>query len=124
MSAKIKSVEEIENAKVLFLNLKTEPFKVMITGEKYQEYRDISKWMNSRVFNKDGSSREYDYVKFVLGMGADKPMFISKFVGIKKVQSIHKKYSTGFEVNFDNERYAVCLAEVVYSANLNHPYLR
>ena len=96
----------------------------MVTGEKNEEYRDIGEWMNSRVFNKDGSFREYDFVKFVLGMGADKPVFICKFKGIKKVKNIHKKYSNGFEVNFDNERYAVLLGDIVSSDNLNHSYLR
>lgn len=124
MTNKINSEAQLKNSKILFLNLKTEPFKVMITGEKNEEYRDIGDWMNSRVFNKDGSKRDYDYVKFVLGMGADKPVFICRFKGIKKVKNIHKKYSTGHEVNFDNERYAVLLGEVVFTDNLNHSYLK
>lgn len=120
----MNSVEQFKDAKVLFFNLKTEPFKVMVTGEKNEEYRKISGWMNSRVLNKDGSKREYDYVKFVLGMGADKPVFICRFKGIKKVKNIHKKYSTGLEVNFLDEHYAVMLGEIVYKANLSHRYLR
>jgi hypothetical protein len=124
MANKINSLAELKNNKVLFFNLKTEPFKIMITGEKNEEYREVGDWMNSRIFNKDGSIREYDYVKFVLGMGADKPVFVCKFLGVKKVKNIHKKYSTGFEVNFDGERYAVMLGEVIFTDNLNHSYLR
>jgi hypothetical protein len=124
MNKKFNSQSDFSEYQVLKLNLKTEPFKAMVTGEKNEEYRNIGDWMNSRVFNRDGIKRDYDYVKFVLGMGNDKPVFICKFKGVKKVKNIHKKYSTGHEVNFDNERYAVLLGEVVFTDNLNHSYLK
>jgi hypothetical protein len=114
----------LNKQKTLFFNLKTEPFKAMVTGEKDEEYRDISDWMNSRLFNKDGTKREYDFVKFVLGMGDDKPFFICRYKGFKRVKNICKKYNTGFEVKFDDEKYAVMLGEIVFKANLNHPFLR
>ncbi len=124
MNKKFTSQSDFSEYQVLKLNLKTEPFKVMVTGEKNEEYRDIGDWMNSRVFNRDGIKRDYDYVKFVLGMGNDKPVFICRFKGVQKVKNIHKKYSTGHEVNFDNERYAVLLGEVVFTDNLNHSFLK
>jgi hypothetical protein len=116
--------ESFKDSKILFFNLKTEPFKVMVTGEKNEEYRNIGDWMDKRLLNKDGTKREYEYVKFVLGMGADKPVFICRFKGFRKVKNIHKKYSTGLEVNFDDERYAVMLGEIVFTDNLGHPFLR
>ena len=111
-------------ANTLFFNLKTEPFKAMVTGEKNEEYRAIGKWMDARLFNKDGSERHYDYVKFVLGMGADKPYFVCKYLGFKKVKNIHYRYKNNLTVDFDDERYAVMLGEVVEQGNLDHHYLR
>ena len=124
VAKKHKVNSEFSNSKILFLVLKTQPFKVMVTGEKSEEYRTIGNWMNQRLFNKDGSKREYDYVKFVLGMGADNPFFICKFNGIKLVKHMHNEYSTGFEVKFDDEHYAIMLGDIVSKGNLNHRFLR
>jgi len=124
VAKKQKANSEFTDSKVLFLVLKTEPFKVMVTGEKNEEYRTIGNWMNQRLFNKHGCKREYDYVKFVLGMDANSPFFICKFNGIKLVKHIRKKYSSGFEVNFDDEHYGIILGEIVSKGNLNHRFLR
>ena len=115
---------KLAKRKILFFNLKTEPFKVMVTGEKNEEYRKIGKWMNSRVYNKDGSERKYDFVKFVLGMGSDKPFFVCRFEGVKKVDRFNKTYSSGHQVTFENEQYAVMLGEVLKKGNLEHSYLQ
>jgi hypothetical protein len=90
----------------------------MVTGEKKVEYRDIKPWMNSRLFDKDGNPRAYDFVKFTLAYGSDKPFFVCRFKGIKKVTKVRIKYSTGFEVKFDNERWGILLGEIVKTGNL------
>jgi hypothetical protein len=90
----------------------------MVTGEKNFEYRDITKWINSRLFNKDNTTKHYDYVKFTLGYGADKPFFICGYKGFKKVVNVHKIYSTGFEVKFDGERWAIELGEITTTGNI------
>lgn len=58
----------------------------MVTGEKREEFRKPSKWMLSRMFNKnkDGSKsfKKYDLVKFVNGYGNDKPYFIAEFTAM------------------------------------------
>ena len=48
----------------------------MVTGEKDREYRRPSKWILSRLFNK-----EYDVVEFTNGYGKDKPRFTCEFLG-------------------------------------------
>ena len=114
----IESEKQLKGFKVLLLNLNSEPFEVMVTGEKNEEYRDIKKWTNSRILNKDGGFRAYDYVKFVEGYGGAKPFFYCKFKGTKRVSKVHKKYSNGLEVNFDDERYAIMLGDIVLTRNL------
>ena len=48
------------------MTLKAAPYEVMVTGEKKVEFRKVSKWMESRLFSKDGD-RQYDRVVFVNG---------------------------------------------------------
>lgn len=104
---------DLKDKKILQFNLKKLPFEVMVTGEKNIEYRDIKPWTNSRLLNKDGSIRHYDYVKFTLGHGGTNPYFICEFKGIEKVGNVHVCYSNGFEINFDNERWGIKLGNVI-----------
>ena len=39
--------------KVLRLTLKKKAFDVMVTGEKQEEFRKYSKWIESRLFNTE-----------------------------------------------------------------------
>jgi hypothetical protein len=112
------SKKELDEAKILKFNLKTEPFMVMVTGEKTVEYRDIKPWMNSRLFDKEGNPRTYDFVKFTLAFGNNKPYFICRFNGFEKVKKVRMKYSNGFEVKFDDERWGIRLGEIVMNGNL------
>ena len=92
MSAKLK---------ILHLSLKKEPFEVMVTGEKNQEFRKPTKWILSRLYNKDGTPKHYDVVKFTNGYGKDKPQFVCEYKGLEELSGnvgIYK-YSNGFEVN-------------------------
>eukprot|EP00961_Rhodomonas_salina_P057412 771994-Rhodomonas_salina.1 len=81
--------------KTLKLVIAKKPFEVMVTGEKCQEYRRMSKWMSSRLFNKDGTIKDYDYIQFTNGYGADRPSFTGEGVCIEK--NIFQTYSTGFK---------------------------
>ncbi len=98
----IKLYEELDsNKKILLLSLNKLPFDVMITGEKDQEFRKESKWIYSRLFNKDNNIKHYDYVKFINGYGGDKPYFITKYDGfeiVKEDETEQRKYSNGLIV--------------------------
>lgn len=120
MSTKFNTESELSSYKILKLNLKAEPFWVMLTGEKNFEYRDIKKWTNSRLFNKDETEKQYDFVKFTLSYGSDKPFFICEYKGFSKIKNVHVKYSTGFEVNFEDERWAIKLGEIVLAGNIKN----
>jgi hypothetical protein len=105
--------------KVLHLSLRKLPFDVMSTGEKNQEFRKYSKWIHSRLFDKNGNLKNYDLVKFTNGYGKDKPYFICDFNGVKQAnKNIHKEYSNGLIVNeLTDVDYIIQLGNVIETGN-------
>lgn len=91
--------------KVLHLSLKKEPFEVMVTGEKNEEFRKPTKWILSRLYNKDGTPKQYDVIKFVNGYGKDKPQFVCEFLGVENRFAYDDTftYSNGFKVTVTPE---------------------
>jgi len=77
----------VSGCRYLYLSLKKEPFAVMVTGEKQEEFRKNSGWIRSRLFDKKDNEKKYDYIKFVNGYGADKPYFICKYFCVPVLQS-------------------------------------
>ncbi len=114
----IKSEDELKGKRILKFNLKWEPFEVMVTGEKNVEYRDKSEHWKIRLFNKDGSPKHFDYVKFTHAYSSKNPFFICRYEGLENVMNVHVKYSNGFEVNFKDERYAIKLGEIFLIGNM------
>jgi hypothetical protein len=105
--------------KILFLALYKEAFDVMVTGEKDKEYRKPSDWIKSRVLNKDGTAREYDYIKFVNGYGSDKPYFIIEFIQLfTSVKPIQYTYSNGLKVDVEVNDFVIQLGGIVEKGNL------
>jgi hypothetical protein len=86
---------------VLTLTLKAQPYAVMVTGEKKEEFRLQTKWIESRLVNSaTGEDKQYNRVKFVNGYGKHRPSFTVSFKGYKlEVNGVHKKYSNGLEVD-------------------------
>lgn len=106
--------------KILYLTLKKKPFDVMKIGEKKSEYRMNSKWIRSRLFNKDGTKRKYDYVKFTNGYGKTRPCFIVKFLNFEKIYELKKIYSNGLIVNYpknENGYFKINLGDIVNNHN-------
>ena len=118
MLKKFTTESDFSEFKVLKLNLKTEPFNVMVTGEKNFEYRDIKLWSTSRLLNKDGSPKHYDYVRFQIAYNPGNPFFYCEYLGVDKVKGVNIKYSNGFNVKFDDERYTIKLGKIVFNGNL------
>lgn len=88
--------------KILHLSLKEEPFEVMVTGEKTNEFRAPTKWIISRLYNKDGTLKHYDLIKFVNGYGSTLPNFTAVYNGFNVLNhGIHTEpYSNGFHLEF------------------------
>jgi hypothetical protein len=108
---------ELDSKKTLKLTLSKKPFEVMITGEKTEEFREVKKWTTSRLYNKDGSKKEYKYVKFTNGYGKDRPYFICIFNRTYIGNHIKRKYSNNLNLSFENEIYVIELGEIIITKN-------
>lgn len=73
-----------EHYKILHLTIKKRWFDMIASGEKKEEYRDIKPYWNIRLFNKDGSVRDYDIVKIRNGYSPDSPFIYVEFKGLKE----------------------------------------
>jgi len=83
---------------VMILNKK--PFEVMKTGEKAYEYRENTKYWNSRLYHKDGSLKKFQKVEFSNGYQKNRPQFTCEFKGFDIVNEVCEEYTTGFKVNY------------------------
>lgn len=107
--------------RILNLTLKKPPLDVMLSGEKTLEYREPTAWIMSRLFDKNGTRKEYDAVKFVNGYGSDKPYFIAEFKGWEHLhwdRKTTKKYSNGFELELEGYYVVIKLGKILESGNL------
>ena len=74
----------------------------MVTGEKLEEYQRISKWMCSRLHNKDGTKRHYDLIQISNCYRPDSPRFIAIYEGFDIVNAVRKSYSNKLNVSFED----------------------
>ena len=92
----------------------------MVTGEKTQEFRKYSKWIQSRLFDKENNIKQYDLVKFVNGYGKDKPYFVCNFIGVVKADvNIYMKYSNGLTISdLTTNDYVIELGDIIETGNI------
>lgn len=110
-------------ARILHLSLKKAPFDVMVTGEKWQEYRKLTEWIVSRLYSdwEEGTRKDYDFIKFVNGYGADKPYFICKYNGFQVCTNPIGPitYSNGFVMpGIDECDFIIYCGPIVETGNL------
>jgi len=60
-------------SKILYLTVKKKWFDMIASDEKKEEYRQDVKWIRSRLFNSDGTKKEYDIIRFTNGYRKDSP---------------------------------------------------
>jgi len=96
----------------LKLTLSKKPFEVMITGEKTEEYRRVSQWIQSRLFDKSGKQRHYEFVEFVNGYGKDKPRFTALYKGFTIVENVKQTYSNGLILDINEPTFEIKLARL------------
>lgn len=108
--------------KILHLSLKKEPFEVMVTGEKAHEYRKPTEWIKSRLFNKDGTKKDYDVVKFTNGYGKDKPCFVAEYKGVMQMCGYVgiNRYSNGFKYELVAGDYVISLGKIGLRRNIKN----
>ena len=107
--------------KILKLTLSKKPFEVMVTGEKTDEFRKFSKWIESRMFEKNGHWKRYDFVHFTWGYGKDRPYFIAKYFGATKVTNEVECdkfiYSNGLKVQVCIGDFIIHLGDIIEIGN-------
>lgn len=109
------------NTKTLLLTLSKQPFDVMKTGKKPIEVRKPSKWILSRLFNPDGTRKEYDLVQFTNGYGNDKPRFEAIFNGFSIASEYSVlTYSNGLTVNVEPGDVLIHLGDIIKRSNTKH----
>lgn len=105
--------------KTLNLTLSKAPFEIMLSGEKKVEFRKPSIWIKSRLFNKDGSRKDYDVVKFVNGYGSDKPYFIAIYNGVAQALGLTSRhYSNNLSVIIEPGDYQIYLGDIIKRGNI------
>lgn len=105
--------------RVLRLTLSKKPFDVMVTGEKSKEFRTPSKWIKSRLFDKNGNVRDYDLVEFKNGYGSDVPMFMAEYRGfIESSRYFSKEYSNDLKVQVNAGDFEIFLGEITERRNI------
>lgn len=107
--------------RILHLSLKKAPFDVMISGEKYEEFRKNSEWIRSRLFDQLGNEKEYDLIKFTNGYGSNKPYLICEYGGFMEcyVDIAERRYSNGLIINgIGKGDFIIYCGEIVACGNL------
>jgi len=102
--------------KNLIMILKKEPYQVMVSGEKKVEYRDKTPYWTSRLFNKDGTAKEFRYVEFSNGYRKNRPQFKVEFKGVEVIDEVNEVYSNGFRVNYPYKKegyYKIILGSII-----------
>ena len=97
----------------LKLSINKKAFDVMVSGEKTEEFRDVSKWILSRLIDKD-----YEFIKFTNGYGKDKPYFICEFKGWSEAKPGVFKFSNGLIVNIDEGYVQISLGNIIVLENI------
>jgi len=113
---------EYQKPKILKLSLKAKPFEVMVSGEKTEEYRTPSDWILSRLYNKDGTEKEYDFIEFINGYGSQRPAFLCDYKGFYVLShGIHKDlYSNGLSLGFlPSGTVVIKLGKIISTKNIN-----
>lgn len=112
----------VSGCRTLHLSLKKEPFAVMVTGEKDEEFRKNSQWIRSRLIDQLGNEKEYDFIKFVNGYGSDKPYFVCEYIGFTEcyMNVSERKYSNGLTINeIGKGDFIIYCGDIVERGNLN-----
>lgn len=107
------------NLKILKLSVKEPWFSLMYSNEKPYELREKGKWIESRLFYKEGNKRKYDLVEFTNGYGGHRPCFISEFYGFIDVPSEYQIFKNGTILDWDKPSYKIDFGVPLFSWNIN-----
>lgn len=96
-----------------------EPFDVMVTEEKLEEFRKVCDWMTSRLYEKNGDIKHYDYIEYTNGYGHHRPRFVTDYLGFELVHTgIRRSYSNGLEIDISDSIYVIRNSKVLIRYNI------
>lgn len=72
------------NQKILHLTLLRNWFIEILEGRKLEEYREIKPYWKIRLFNQDGSIKDYGIIIFKNGYARNAPEMRIEFKGVKE----------------------------------------
>lgn len=87
--------------------------------KKKWKFRKPGKWIESRLFNKDGTPKKYDAIEFRNGYGKTKPYFICGFRGIASNCFATFFYSNKLEVITKGD-YVIFLGAIIRRRNMEN----
>lgn len=64
--------------------IKAEWFDQIASKKKKIEYRELTAFWTSRLYDKDGKKRHYDLIEFINGYNTDARRLITKYEGFSK----------------------------------------
>ena len=105
--------------RTLVLTLTKIPFELMYKGIKDKEFRKPSDWIKSRLFNKDGTRKDYDVIKFTNGYGNDKPTFTAIFNGFDSIKEDASISYDTLTVEVSKGDFVIFLGDVIKKQNIN-----
>jgi hypothetical protein len=103
--------------RVLHLTLNRKSFEIMVTGEKFIEYRKPTTWILSRL----SPTKSYDQIKFVNGYGNKRPFFNAKYLGweVHKDETAIQEFSNGLKVTIETGVVKIFIGEIFEKGNIN-----
>jgi hypothetical protein len=69
---------------ILKIVIKGEWFDQIASKKKKIEYRDVSPFWSSRLYDKNGKKRVYERIEFINGYNSDARRMLTKFEGFQK----------------------------------------
>ncbi len=100
--------------KTLILTVHKKWFELICSGEKKEEYRKYSKWIESRLVGK-----KYDYVRFINGYGLDKPSVLVEYKGYHLAERNYTvTYSTSDSIEVEALDYVIELGNILVKQNI------
>ena len=61
--------------------IKAQWFDLIATNQKKIEYREQAPFWESRLYDKTGKKREYDFIEFINGYNTNAPRMITEYKG-------------------------------------------
>lgn len=69
---------------ILKIVIQSEWFDAIASGEKKTEYREIKPFWESRLYNPDGSKRNYDRIEFINGYNKGARRMFTQYGGFTR----------------------------------------